>query len=290
MSYLPPSNVTGTATTGNPLQPNYLGAPPQVAPTTSNYQLSALTSNYNPTAATTSQDVSPSAALSQFQSADALQNAQQQGNLRNLLASEGISGNDAVQAQNSLASQLSASQAPALASLISQAQGLGLNQAQFNAGSQNALNPLNLQQSLFNATQGNALNPLGIQQSEFNASAGNQASAQNLASLMSTNQFNANAGNAAGLDLASLLQQNYGMDLNSFLGLLTGGLGGAQSINSAGVGSLAGLANNTASAQNQNTQNGWGGLMNLGLGLGSLFGGAAAAPAMPLMSLADAIG
>lgn len=287
MSYLPPTANTQTATTGNPLQPNYLGAPPQVAPTTSNYQLSALTSNYAPNAATTNQDVSPSAALSQFQSANALTDAQQNANLNNILASEGISGNDAVAAQGALSGQQQAAQAPSLANLITNAQGLGLNQAQFNASSQNALNPLNLQQSIFNAESGNALNPLGLNQSEFNAGAGNTASLQNLASLMSTNAFNANAGNAAGTDLASLLQQNYGMDLNSIMGLLTGGLGGAQSINNAGTASLANLANQTANSQNQNTANGWNSLIGLGLGLGT--GGAATAP-MELSGLADVLG
>jgi hypothetical protein len=103
----------------NPLQPTY------VNPTYSNY------------------NVSPQSALQQFQSADALQDAQANNNLANLAASQGISGGDLTAAQGALQGQLAASQAPSLAGLITNAQGMGLGQAEFNAGTANAANTYN---------------------------------------------------------------------------------------------------------------------------------------------------
>jgi hypothetical protein len=203
MSYLPPTNTTSTNTTGNPLQPTYLGAPPQVAPTTSNVNTSAQP------------------AIAQLNSANALTNAQQNNNLSNLLASEGISGNDATAAQGALSGQLTAAEAPSLASLI---------QSQNN-------------------------NALG--QSEFNASAGNTASGQNLAAILGTNSQNVGAANNASTDLASLLQQNYGLDLNAVLGILGGGQSGGNAVNSTGLSNQLGLNNSTANAQNQTTTNNW---------------------------------
>ncbi len=210
--FAPPNAQTGTATTGNPLQPAYLGAPPQITPTTSGA------------------DTSPASALSQLQSANALTNAQHQNSLANLLASEGISGNDATAAQGALAGQLNASQAPALASLITNAQNMGLNQSEFNAG------------------------------------AGNQANALNLSSVMGTNSQNVNAANTAGRDLATLLMQNYGLDLNSVLGILSGGQAGGNAINSQGVAGQLGLNSTTMNQQNQNTNNGWNNLALLAAG------------------------
>lgn len=215
MSYTPPTALPATQSSGNPLKPVYQAAPPQVAPTTSNA------------------DVSPQSAISQLQSANALTNAQQQNNLSNLLAANGISGNDAISAQNSLAGQLNASQAGALASLITNAQGMGLGQSEFNAG------------------------------------AGNQASALNLSSILGTNSANTNAANTAGQQLASALLSNYGLDMGAFTNLLDAGLGGQQSLNSSGLSGLLNLGSQTAGAQNSDFSSGLNNLISAAV----LFGG-----------------
>lgn len=204
MSYMAPTVASKPDPTpaSNPLQPVYQAAPPTLAPTTSNY------------------DVSPNSAIAQLQSANALTNAQQNNNLSNLLASQGISGGDAVAAQGALAGQLNASQAPALASLITNAQGMGLGQSQFNAG------------------------------------AANQANGLNLESILGVNAANQGAANNAGNQLASYLMQNYGLDMSAFTNILNAGLGGNQSLNTSGLSGQLGLAGNTATAQNNAYANG----------------------------------
>lgn len=197
-TYAPPTNNTPTSTTGNPLQPVYQAAPPQVAPTTSNY------------------DVSPNHALSQLTSANALTNAQAYGNLNNTLAAEGISGNDAIAADSALSGQLTASQAPTLASLIQGSQQMGLGQSEFNAG------------------------------------AGNTASGLNLSALLGVNSANQNAANNSGLSLAQMLMQNYGLDFGAFTNLLDASLGGQQSLQNAGAAGQINLNNNANQAQNYN--------------------------------------
>lgn len=210
--YAQPGDVTNNLSGGgNPLQPVYQSAPPQVAPTTSNA------------------DVSPNSAIQQLQSANALQTAQSQNNLSQLLASEGISGNDAIAAQGGLAGQLMAAQAPSLASLITNAQSMGLNQSEFNAG------------------------------------AGNQASALNLSSILGTNAANQNAANSAGNSLAQFLMQNYGLDLGAFTNILDAGLGGQQSLNSAALSGQINASNAAQGAANNNFANGMQSLGTLGL-------------------------
>lgn len=184
----------------SPLQPVYENAPPTVAPTTSNY------------------NVSPTAAVQQFQSADALSNQQASGNLANILASQGITGGDAITAENTLQGQLGASEAPSLASLITSAQGMGLGQSEFNAG------------------------------------AGNAASDQNLAALLGVNNTNVGAANASGTNLANLLMQNYGLDFGAFTNLLDAGLGGQQSLNTQGLGANESATGALGNAENAGTQ------------------------------------
>jgi hypothetical protein len=160
--------------------------------------------------------VDPSTAVNDVTSAQALSNAQGNANLNNLLASEGISGNDAIAADSALSGQQSASEAGTLASLIQNAMGMGLGQSEFNAG------------------------------------ASNTASAENLNSILGVNSANAGYANQAGTNLADLLEGNYGSDLNAFSGLINSGLGGAQSLNSNILGSNA--SNNAQYGQNENAQ------------------------------------
>jgi hypothetical protein len=182
-----PTTTTQTSTTGNPLQPTYLPAPPTV--------------NAN---------LSPAQAEQQLTSANALTNAQGDNNLNNLLASEGITGNDATAAIGALGGQQIAAEAPSLASLITNSQNNNLQQGEFNAGT-----------------------------------------------TVGTNQFNANAANTSGQDLATLLMQNYGLDLNAVLGVLGTGQAGGNTINSTGESNQLGLNNSTANAQNNQSQNNW---------------------------------
>ncbi len=192
----PAQSAAGTQT--NPLQPVYQAAAPTIQATTSNY------------------NVDPSTAVNDVTSAQALSNAQGNANLNNLLASEGISGNDAIAADSALSGQQSASEAGTLASLIQNAMGMGLGQSEFNAG------------------------------------ASNTASAENLNSILGVNSANAGYANQAGTNLADLLEGNYGSDLNAFSGLINSGLGGAQSLNSNILGSNA--SNNAQYGQNENAQ------------------------------------
>lgn len=106
-------------TEADPLQPVY------TQPTTSDY------------------NVSPGQSLSQLQNAYALQNAQAQNNFSNLAASQGISGGDLLTGENTLQGQLAASEAPTLASLIQNAQQMGLGQSEFNAGAYNQAGEFN---------------------------------------------------------------------------------------------------------------------------------------------------
>jgi hypothetical protein len=194
------SSSSTAGTVYNPLQPDYQSAPPTLAATTSNY------------------NVSPSQSISDLQNADALQDAQANNNLSNLLASEGITGNDALAAQGAESGQLAASQDPAMASIIQNAQGLGLGQSEFNAG------------------------------------ASNTAGALNLSSLMGVNSANQNAANNANSEEANMLEGNYGTDLSAFTNILNGGLSGAQNINSQNVSGNLSNVGAEGQQQNSNTQ------------------------------------
>ena len=334
-TFTQPTNVTGSQTTQNPLQPYYQSAPPQIAPTTSNFGVNSgfytaqpgqsnfqLTPQYLQSGANTSTNVnvSPQQALSQFQSADALQNAQASNNLSNMLAAQGISGNDATSAIGTLQGQLAASQAPALASLIQNAQGLQLNQAQgnVNSGLQQALSNagfgntalnqtqnLGLSQALTNAGFGNTMNlanqgagnaaisnsnQLGLGQSEFNAGAGNSANAQNLAAILGVNQGNQNAANTSGTNLAQLLTAAQTGDQNAVVSLLLAGLGGTQNLNQGGLSGLLNLNNQTNNQNNTNTANFWQSLLGLGAGMGGGGGAGGGAGAGDAAAAAAAAG
>ena len=160
----PQPTTTGTATTTNPLQPTYLGAPP-VAGTT----LSGA-------------NVSPDKSLAYLNKADQQNNAQAYSNLQNQLAASGIVGGGATAAIGSLGQQLSAADASANAGAVQNAQGMTLEQALANAQASN------------NMSQFNVGNTIGTNQ--FNAGAANQ-SGTTLAEMLQgnyANQFNAFSG------------------------------------------------------------------------------------------------
>lgn len=165
-----------STTASSALQPSYMPTPTTASPTTTNV------------------NVSPQSTISQILQGFQPQAQQATTDLNSTLASMGIVGGGAQQAQTQLQGQLASSLAPTLASAIQNSQGLQLNQAQSNAAAANQMTGLNLQD------------------------------------LLSTNMYNQSAANTAQSQLANYLMQGWTDPLSAYTQLQTGGLGAAGSI------------------------------------------------------------
>jgi len=186
----------------NPLQPNYLGAPPTLAGTygtASSYNpttYNAATGNaatYGPTTYNASMigqglinQLSPAQTMSLLNQSVAPQEQQQNQQLMQMLAASGIApGSTAGQtAYNNLAQQQLAGISPALASALQGAQGNILSAANTNVGALNTAGQYNAG-STQSANAGNA-------------AAINNILSQNLNALNTAGQYNAGAYNTGG--------------------------------------------------------------------------------------------
>ena len=210
----------------NPLQPNYLGAPPTLAGT---YGTAA---QYNPTTYNPSvigqgliNQLTPEQTIAALNQSVAPQEQQQNQQLMQMLAASGISpGSTAGQtAYNNLAQQQLAGISPAIASAIQNSQGNLLNAAGTNIGALNSAGQYNAGAyntgGQYNAT--NAQN-MGL----YNAGVANTVSQQNLQNLLNTNLYNTGAANTAGTNWLNALTGAQNVNQGEIAGLLSSGLSG----------------------------------------------------------------
>lgn len=238
----------------NPLQPNYLGAPPTGQATTFagaqlgqgvDQNLLNQFSGQNTLGMLQQQiggnlagQVGPQAAEQQLLSAFAPAQASATRSLNDSLAAMGLSGGPAIQAQTQLQSQLGAGLGQSLAGLISQGQGNMLNLYGQNAGIMN---------------QGNQ-NQLGLisgqagfnQQTGFeNQRAMNNMTGQNLQNAYNTNAYNTTAANDANAAFAASQQNAYNQNLSNFQNMNQQGYTGATNFAGNAMGSTQNLAGQT---------------------------------------------
>lgn len=236
----------------NPLQPAYLGAPPQLNATTMQGQ------TYDPTGYN-AQGLSPQLmqslgagnTINSLVGANQPQFQQQDQQMMQMMATAGLAPSSTAgqTAFNNLAQQQIAGMDPSIAAAIQNSQGNQLNAGQFNAGVGNAAGQ-------FNAGAANAAgqyNAGNLQQAgQFNANAQNTASGQNLSNYLNQQLYNTNAQNTAGNNYFNAATGAYNNNANAF-----------NSLNQAGLSGSSGLAGQTAGGGNSfaNTQQGNFGVM-----------------------------
>lgn len=192
----------------NPLQPQYLSDPTQLAPTLA-------------TAAQSNLQLSPDQTISQIMAAFQPQADRATTNLNNQLAAFGIAGGPALNEQNNLQNALSSGLGTSLAGAIQNTQGNMLQQSMNNA---------------------NLSNQTGL----ANAGYSNTANQQNLSNILGTNQFNTNASNTANQNLYGYLNQGYNNQLGQFGTTNNLGVTGGTSLANTGLNGSNGLAQNAA--------------------------------------------
>lgn len=174
---------------GTPLQPAYAGVPQ-----------GQVTYANDPYA------TDPRFAVSQILQGFAPQAARATGSLNDTLASMGVSGGGAVDAQTGLQSQLAAALAPSLGQAYTQYAGNSLAQTLQNASAANAMTGMNVNNTL----QGN--------------------------------EFNAGSYNSMQALLAQLLEEEYQTQAGAQTGITEAGLSGQTGINQGFLGNSGGLA------------------------------------------------
>lgn len=157
--------------------------------------------------------LNPSQSIAQLQQAYLPQQQQAQQNLNQTLADFGVSGGQAVQANQQLQGLLASSIAPALANLIQGSQGMQLGAGEFNSG--NAL-----QAALANAGASNQAGQFGAnatnQMNAANVGQFNQTQAQQLQEILNNynQQLALNAGvYGQGQGAGNQQALNYGQDI-----------------------------------------------------------------------------
>jgi hypothetical protein len=164
----------------------------------------------NPIYANNGMATDPRYGIAQVLRGFAPQSAAATSNLNNTLAAMGISGGGAVDSQTALQGQLAASLAPQLAQ-----------------------------------TYGHYADN-SLQQTLANAGWGNQAAGQNAANYLQGSEFNAGAYNSMQMQLAQMLEQEYGLQAGSLTNLISQGLAGQTGVNQGALGNAGSLAGQQA--------------------------------------------
>lgn len=219
----PPAPAAPAKPVYNPLQPSYLGAPPQgqasymgappqgvaatgSASTLSPAQLAAL---------------GPQQTLAQIMAGFQPQARQSTAALNDTLAASGIVGGGAQGAQQLLQGQLASSLAPTLANAIQTSQGNVLGAEETNMGALNT-------QTLANQAARNQMTGTNLQdwmtQGLANQQASNTMTGMNVEDWMRTNMANQGAANQSGSQLAQMLMQGWQAPLQAYSGLQGQGL------------------------------------------------------------------
>jgi hypothetical protein len=258
----------------NPLQPYYMSNPTMGQATYGTAaSMGAAQSSANPYLSDQlMQALSPDSTIGQIYSSFMPQAAQANNALQNQLAAAGIVGGGAIDAQNQLQANLSASLGNALAGAIQNAQGNMLQGSEFGSGQ-------NMQQSLANANflqQALAQNA-GFQQQMglANMQAGNDMTVQNLRDIIGQQSANTQLANNAQNALANALLNNYYNNFNAFQNVNSAGLNGGIGITQQGLSNAGSLGNIAANAYGISSSSPFAGL---GSALGYAFGGGQAQP------------